>query len=77
MLIDERLLSRLACTFFFLGAQCAFGLFSLMLEQYLLPSVPGSLLLMLEQCWLPYVFGHLILLTTLYFTCFTLLHHCA
>ena len=45
MLTDEKLLSRLAHTFFFFwGAQCVFRLVSLMLEQYLLPSVPRSLL---------------------------------
>ena len=51
------------------GAQWVFGLFISMLEQYLLPSVPRSLILMLEQYWLPGVFGLLILLTTLCFTC--------
>ena len=39
-----------------------------MLEQYLLPSVLGSLILTLEQYRLPTVFGLLILLTTLCFT---------
>ena len=43
--------------YLFLGAQFVFGLFTLMLEQYLLPSVPGSLILMLEQYWLLVVFG--------------------
>ena len=81
MLMDEKLLSRLAHTylfFFFFWVPSVFlGLFSSMLEQYISPSVPGSLLLILEQRWLPGAFGLVILLTTLCFTCFTLLYHCA